>query len=202
MIKNLISEAQGSSSHQVEMIVGRESCLQSPAARSHRPRASGGQSLVEFALISVPLLLLLLGLIDFGILFEKQVAQTNAARAGGRYASLHPSALSSLNPAPSNSIQGQIQGAGDSGALPNDDAHLTITYYPAGSTTSCGTYSQASSAVVYTGGYTQATCLAVGSSVKVQVQSTYPVLTPMISNLFPSGVMTTAISAFLIEQYP
>jgi hypothetical protein len=32
--------------------------------------------------------------------------------------------------------------------------------------------------------------------------STYPLITPLISSLFPSGVRTTAIAAFLIQQYP
>jgi Flp pilus assembly protein TadG len=158
--------------------------------------------MVEFALITIPILLMLMGLVDFGILFEKQVALTNAARAGARFGSLHPSSLSNLNPAPSNTIQGQIQASGDSSGLPNDDAHVSITYYPAGSTTSCGTYSAASNSVAYSGGYSQSTCLAVGSSVKVQVTFTYPLLTPLISSLYPSGVLATAIAAFLIEQYP
>jgi Flp pilus assembly protein TadG len=167
-----------------------------------RRRGSSGQSILEFALVSIPLLLLLLGMMDFGILFEKQVVLTNGARAGARYASLHPGALSNLNPAPSNTIQGQIQGAGNSSGLLNDDAHIAITYYPAGSTTSCGTYSAATNSIAYSGAYTQDTCLAVGGSVKVQVMSTYPLITPLISSLFPSGVRTTAIAAFLIQQYP
>jgi Flp pilus assembly protein TadG len=158
--------------------------------------------MVEFAVMSIPLLLLLLGLIDFGFLYEKQVAFTNAARAGGRFGSLHPSALSNLNPAPSNTIQGQVQAAGDNSSLPNDDTHIAINYYPAGSSASCGTYNAASNSVVYTGGYTQATCMAVGNSVKVQVTFTYPTLTPLISSLYPSGVRTTALAAFLIEQSP
>jgi Flp pilus assembly protein TadG len=151
--------------------------------------------------LSIPLLLLLSGLIDFGYLFEKQVALTNGARAGARFASLHPSALSNLNPAPSNSVEGQIQIAGNTSGLPNDDAHMTITYYPAGSTASCGTYSAGSNSVAYSAGYTQATCLAVGNSVKVQISSTYPLLTPFISALYPS-VKTAAIAAFLIQSYP
>jgi Flp pilus assembly protein TadG len=158
--------------------------------------------LVEFAVLSIPLLLLLLGLIDFGVLFEKQVALTNGVRSGARFASLHPTALSNLSMAPSNSIEGEIQLAGNTSGVPNDDAHITITYYPAGSTTSCGVYSAASNSVAYSGGYTQATCLAVGNSVKVQVTTTNQLLTPLISNLFGAGVRTSAIAAFLIEQYP
>jgi Flp pilus assembly protein TadG len=158
--------------------------------------------LVEFAIMAIPLLLLLSGLIDIGVLFEKQVMMTNAARAGGRYGSLHPTSLSAAASAPSNTIQGQIQLAGDSGNLPNDNTHFSITYYPNGSTTVCGTYDQSSSSVTYAAGYTQASCLAVGNSVRVQVTNTYALITPIISSLYSPGVKTTAVAAFLISQYP
>jgi Flp pilus assembly protein TadG len=161
-----------------------------------------GQSLVEFAIMSIPLLLLLSGLIDMGILFEKQVMLTNAARSGGRYASLHPTALSSVASAPSNTIQGQIQLAGDSGGLPNDDSHFSITFYPNGSTTACGTYKQSTGSITYAAGYTQASCLATGNSVGVRVTNTYPLVTPLISAIFAPGVKTAAVAAFLIESYP
>lgn len=45
-----------------------------------------GQSIVEFALISIPLLMLLLGIIEFGWLFNGQIAITGAAREGARAA--------------------------------------------------------------------------------------------------------------------
>ncbi len=47
-----------------------------------------GQSLVEFALVSLPLLLLLLGMIEFGWLFNGQIAITGAAREGARAAAV------------------------------------------------------------------------------------------------------------------
>jgi Flp pilus assembly protein TadG len=158
--------------------------------------------LVEFAVMAIPLLLLLSGLIDLGVLFEKQVMLTNAARSGARYASLHPTALSNVASAPSNTIQGQIQLAGNSGGLPNDDAHFSITFYPNGSTTVCGTYKQSTGTITYVAGYTQASCLATGNSVKVQLTNTYPLITPLISAIYAPGVKTTAVAAFLIESYP
>jgi Flp pilus assembly protein TadG len=167
-----------------------------------RRREESGQSLVEFAVMAIPMLLLLMGLIDFGFLFEKQVTLTNAARSGGRYASLHPTALSNVASPASNTIQGQIRLAGNNGSLPNDDSHILITFYPAGSTTACGTYSQASNTVIYSGGYTQATCLGVGNSVKIELTNSNQLLTPLISSLYPSGVTTKAIAAFLISVYP
>ena len=43
-----------------------------------------GQSLVEFALVLVPLFLILLGIIQFGFIFNSYVTITNAAREGAR----------------------------------------------------------------------------------------------------------------------
>ena len=47
-----------------------------------------GQSLVEFAFVSLPLLLLLLGMIEFGWLFNAQITITSAAREGARAAAV------------------------------------------------------------------------------------------------------------------
>jgi Flp pilus assembly protein TadG len=43
-----------------------------------------GQSLVEFALVLTPLFLILLGIIQFGFIFNTYVTMTNAAREGAR----------------------------------------------------------------------------------------------------------------------
>lgn len=48
-----------------------------------------GQSLVEMALILPILLLLLMGIIDFGWIFANQIELQNAARDGARYASVN-----------------------------------------------------------------------------------------------------------------
>jgi Flp pilus assembly protein TadG len=47
-----------------------------------------GQSLVEFALLLPILLLLLLGIIQFGIIFNGQITVTSAAREGARLAAV------------------------------------------------------------------------------------------------------------------
>ncbi|HET7027423.1 MAG TPA: TadE/TadG family type IV pilus assembly protein [Candidatus Limnocylindrales bacterium] len=43
-----------------------------------------GQSLVEFSLVLAPLMLVLLGIIQFGFIFNSYVTMTNAAREGAR----------------------------------------------------------------------------------------------------------------------
>ncbi len=47
-----------------------------------------GQSLVEFAFILLPLLLILLGIMEFGWLFSGQIVVTGAAREGARVAAV------------------------------------------------------------------------------------------------------------------
>jgi Flp pilus assembly protein TadG len=59
-------------------------------ARSHPGRRSsheGGQSLVEFALLAIPALLLVLGIAQFGFVFSTEVGLTNTARDIARWAS-------------------------------------------------------------------------------------------------------------------
>ena len=56
--------------------------------RCHRVRRERGAELVEFALTFPMLLLVMLGIIDFGFLFQRYEALTNAAREGARVAVL------------------------------------------------------------------------------------------------------------------
>lgn len=51
-------------------------------------RDESGAALVEFALISIVLLILLFGIIDFGRMLYTKNSLTNAAREGGRYAAV------------------------------------------------------------------------------------------------------------------
>ncbi|MFP5341434.1 MAG: TadE/TadG family type IV pilus assembly protein [Candidatus Limnocylindria bacterium] len=48
-----------------------------------------GQSLVEFALVLMPLFLILLGIIQFGFVFNSYVTITNAAREGARIGTVY-----------------------------------------------------------------------------------------------------------------
>ncbi|MDR3592049.1 MAG: TadE/TadG family type IV pilus assembly protein [Negativicutes bacterium] len=55
--------------------------------RNHR-----GQSMVEFALVLPVLLLMVVGMIAFGIVIHDYLAMAEAARVGARYAIVHPEA--------------------------------------------------------------------------------------------------------------
>ena len=49
-----------------------------------------GQALVETALSLMILIILLMGMVDFGLAFAHRIALTNASRFGARYASRNP----------------------------------------------------------------------------------------------------------------
>lgn len=59
-----------------------------------------GQSLVEFSLVLIPLLLILLGIIQMGLVFNAQVTLTNAAREGARAATIYSYSLAGAQPGP------------------------------------------------------------------------------------------------------
>ncbi|HEX5589429.1 MAG TPA: TadE/TadG family type IV pilus assembly protein [Candidatus Limnocylindrales bacterium] len=54
-----------------------------------RRSAESGQSLVEFALVLTPLFLILLGIVQFGFIFNAYITITNATREAGREASIY-----------------------------------------------------------------------------------------------------------------
>ena len=61
--------------------------------RGYSPRLQGsierGQSLVEFALVLMPLFFIVLGIIQFGFIFNTYVTMTNAAREGARTGTIY-----------------------------------------------------------------------------------------------------------------
>jgi Flp pilus assembly protein TadG len=168
------------------------------------PRADrqSGQAIVELALCSIVLVLLLMGIIDFGLLFSDRLAMSNAARGGARWASKHPTSWSSATSPDSNTIEGQVQAAGGVVSVPNNDSHLTIAYYDvtSGTPVLCGSYSAASSSFVAATGYTQSTCVIPGTMVQVTITYTYPLLTPVLASLYPGGVTVNASAAFVEEK--
>jgi Flp pilus assembly protein TadG len=57
--------------------------------RRRRDSAQKGQSLVEFALVLTPLFFILLGIIQFGFIFNTYVTMTNAARDAARLGTIY-----------------------------------------------------------------------------------------------------------------
>ncbi|MGH2446039.1 MAG: TadE/TadG family type IV pilus assembly protein [Candidatus Limnocylindria bacterium] len=56
----------------------------------HARAAEHGQALVEFAAVLLPILFLIVGIIQFGLIFGANVTLTNAAREGARAATIAP----------------------------------------------------------------------------------------------------------------
>ncbi|MHB8571600.1 MAG: TadE/TadG family type IV pilus assembly protein [Candidatus Dormibacteria bacterium] len=168
--------------------------------KGHDPQR--GQAMVEFSLIASLMLLLAFGVFDFGLLFENRLAITNGARDGVRYAATHPTAWTNADPAGSATIEGQVQLAGGTTMVPNDDSHMVITYLVPGSgtPTACGHWSAASNSFVANSGYTQATCVAPGNLIQLTINYTYKMVTPVMSAMFPSGISDTANAAMAEEQ--
>ena len=54
-----------------------------------RDRHERGQGLVEFALVLTPLLLILLGIVQFGFIFNTYITMTNAARDAARLGTVY-----------------------------------------------------------------------------------------------------------------
>jgi Flp pilus assembly protein TadG len=163
-----------------------------------RPAAHPGQGLVEFTLILPTFLLLVMGIVAFGIVFEKKVTVDNAARAGARYAVVHPDSWSSSDPASFASIQGQVQNDKAVG-IPNNGTGIQIQYYNKSDGSLCGSYLP-SSGWNGSGGNTEATCLQPYNLIKVTVSVTVQMPIPIIANLFPNGIAIKSSSTMMEEQ--
>jgi Flp pilus assembly protein TadG len=116
------------------------------AALIKRLRASAeGAELIEMAIVTPLLLLLILGIVDFGFLFQRYVVLTNAAAEGARVASLPGytpadvtarvaayAANGGINPAdgPVNTVTVAVAlpGPGGAGAWPGSQVTVTHIY--------------------------------------------------------------------------
>ena len=63
--------------------------VRAPSRSRLSARRESGQSLVEFALVLTPMMLILLGIIQFGFIFNAYVTLTNATREAARSGSIH-----------------------------------------------------------------------------------------------------------------
>ena len=79
-----------------------------------------GQAMVEFALVLPILLLLVLGIMQFGIVLHDYLAITDAARIGVRQA-----AVSRLDPAAAAAVEARVRSA--AGDLDQADLDVTLT---------------------------------------------------------------------------
>lgn len=115
-----------------------------------RERGQRGAVAVEFALILPVLLLLVLGIIEFGFGYHAWDATQNAAREGARVGAVNPSI---------GEIEDRVRGASD--FLDQDQLTVTVQCAPEGG----GSYGSC--------GWTE------GDSVRVTVEYGYDYLTPL-----------------------
>jgi Flp pilus assembly protein TadG len=158
--------------------------------------------MVELAISSIFLLLLVMGIIDFGFLYGDKIAIENAVRAGARYGSMHATSWSNAASPDLSTIQGQTLQAGGVSSIPNQDGKLTVSYYDTSGASAvyCGKYVATSNSFSAASGYTQSTCVVDGNLVQVQIDYSYPVLTPLISAYFSPTIHVSAVSAFAVQQ--
>ncbi len=72
-------------------------------------RREAGQDLIEFAMVLPLLLLLLLGIMEFGLAVFSYVSVANAAREGARYGIIHPGDTAGIEAATLAKVSDLIQ---------------------------------------------------------------------------------------------
>lgn len=156
-----------------------------------------GQTMVEFAIVSMILFVFVLAIIDFSYLFAGRLAAYEAAHNAARYAATHPISWSSANPPAAASIEGHLVLPAVPARITNDDTHVTIAYYipGAGAMTKCGQYTAATSSFTASGGYTQPTCVIPGTVIEVTATYTYTFITPLLKSTWQNLTMTTTATA-------
>lgn len=91
-------------------------------------RSENGQSVVEFALIVPVFILILMGIIEFGRLWETTNVLTSAAREGARVAAVSmPGAAAAENAARAVLTAGDVSGATVTVAGPNANNEVVVT---------------------------------------------------------------------------
>ena len=93
-------------------------------------RGDSGAAVVEFALLLPLLLLLVLGILDFGRVYNAQITLTQAAREGARYAALKtgdPVARTTTAASPLTVVTATVQQACPASPGPTDTATVRAT---------------------------------------------------------------------------
>ncbi len=94
-------------------------------ALSHRARRQDGQAYVEFALVLPILLLIVMGIVQFGTAFKDYIALTDSVRVGARQASVSRSIID-----PNQRVPIIVQKMKDAaGTLDTSKMVITVTPY-------------------------------------------------------------------------
>jgi Flp pilus assembly protein TadG len=60
------------------------------------PKGCRGQNLVEFSLVLPLMIMMMLGIVGFGLVYFTRASVDNAAREGARYGAIHPTDVSGI----------------------------------------------------------------------------------------------------------
>ncbi len=146
---------------------------------------SHGQGLVEFALILPVLLILLLGILDFGRAIYAYNTLSNASRAGVRVAIVNQNGaglgcVGGSNASPGDPTMTSPQDCAEQAAVVLGGATATVTYRNITDTAACSPV--------------QVGCLAV-----VTTSYTFTLITPIISNIVGSSIVLSSTSKEPVE---
>ncbi len=134
-----------------------------------------GQSLVEFALVTMLFFLLLFGLIDFGRLFFTQMTLENAVRQAGRFAVTGNHLPDPNNPSQNLSRVASIMQVAQQQAVGLGISNIQISSLGGGST-----------GPGRAGG--------PGDTETITLTTNLHLITPLIGHFFPKGVYTFTVS--------
>ncbi|CAG2156817.1 TadE/TadG family type IV pilus assembly protein [Cupriavidus numazuensis] len=150
-----------------------------------RRRHDTGASAVEFALVAPIFFLLLFSIADFGMMMFANLTMQNAVREGARFA---VTGQTTLDPADTSSqrFQAVQQKIHDSSLGIYDMSNASITTWVNGSTTP-----QSSGAGMYGN---------AGDLVVIEVDCSWPLLTPVVAAFFPSGKYTFKVAATMRNE--
>lgn len=148
---------------------------------TRRNRTRSGQSLVEFALILIPIMLLLLGALQFGVIWAAQVGITNAVRDAVR-------AASGIQPKVAGDPTGSVTTTSEAAFANSINANVLVpglqNHVPFFSATSVTAQSIC---------YSTFTDAASGTALRATATVTYghPIFIPLISAVIGPSISTT-----------
>ncbi len=155
------------------------------ARQPERQRSEQGQSLVEFALSFMLVMLVLAGVVDLGRAFFALIALRDAAQEGVIYAS--------LNPTDTSGITARVQDTSDS---PIDMTTTTVSVTIHDDDDSDGNIHACA------GFFDDGSGNFKSNSVEVEVNYDFTFSMPMIQVIFPSNTITLSVPADHTILYP
>jgi Flp pilus assembly protein TadG len=157
------------------------------ARRADRGRTGSGQSLVEFALVLLPLFFILLGIIQFGFIFNTYVTMTNASRDAARLGTIYiydlsPGMTKALNDSARNdSIKDAVLTSMNMLGKTAPNFNVGMTWTQSGST-----YTNGDLVITYsTPSGVPATDQRTGQELTVKATYHQDLIIPLISGLLP-----------------